>query len=91
MGIADDELHTSQASLHQALQEGTPVDFLLAERYGKSQFLSFSIEGNPAGNQHGCIPDLLIKPALFVQGILVLVDNCTRHLVAPGVQAAPFY
>jgi len=35
MGIADDELHTSQASLHQALQEGTPVDFLLAERYGK--------------------------------------------------------
>ncbi|MGB3702798.1 MAG: hypothetical protein WA997_16150, partial [Anaerolineales bacterium] len=70
MGIADDELHTSQASLHQALQEGTPVDFLLAERYGKSQFLSFSIEGNPAGNQHGGIPDLLIKPALFVQGIL---------------------
>jgi hypothetical protein len=29
--IAGDELHTPQASSHQALKEGAPVDFMLAE------------------------------------------------------------
>jgi hypothetical protein len=33
MVITDDELHTAQASCHQALQKGSPVGFMLAQGY----------------------------------------------------------
>lgn len=72
MGIADDDLH---ASLHQALQEGRPVDFLRAERYGKPQYLAFSVEGNPAYGQKGRISDLSIHSHFLIASIQIQIAD----------------
>jgi hypothetical protein len=51
VGIADDELYAIQAPCYQALQDGSPVDFVLAQRDGDSQDLTLTFQVNPTANR----------------------------------------
>ena len=68
------------------MQEGTPVDSLLAKRYGKPQYLAFSVEGNPARYQDGGIPDLSIYSHFLIASIQVQIADHIQRTIAPGLQ-----
>jgi len=69
MVIAGDQLHPTEASLPQALQKGTPVNFMLAQRHGNAQDLTFACRIDAHRHQNGQIADLSIFPDLLIIGI----------------------
>ena len=71
MGITDDQSHPIQATLHQAVQEVSPVQLLLTQRNGHTQDQALAFQVHSTGNQHGCIPDLPIDSHFFVPGVQV--------------------
>ena len=66
MSIADNKLSAVQASLYKALQEGSPIQFLLTQRYISFQDQAFAIRFHPAGNQNSCLANLTINLNLLL-------------------------
>lgn len=84
--VAGDQLNAPQATDHQALQKGAPVNFLLAHRHGDTQDLPPPAGVDAAGDQHRHISNLAIQTYLLVSGIQEQVDDLTQRPVAPGFQ-----
>jgi hypothetical protein len=69
MVVAGDQLHTTQPTLLEALQEGAPVDFMLTERHGNAQNFPFAGWIDTHRSQDGQVTDVAIFPDLFIVGI----------------------
>ena len=67
--LADDQLNTVQATCHQALQEGSLVDLMLAQGERNAKDLSFTIQVYPNGKQESGITNLACLPHFFVASI----------------------
>ncbi len=51
MGIADDQLDTGQAALHQTLEQLAPMRFVFTNRDREAQNDAFAIVAQPHGDQ----------------------------------------
>jgi hypothetical protein len=74
MHIADDQGHTLESTLYQALQEGPPVHFFLVQGYRNTQNISFSSLVRPCSDQNSRISHLAILMNLLVACIQLQVD-----------------
>lgn len=80
MGIADNEMHATQAMGDQALQKGTPVDILPKEGVRETQNASLARPAHPAGNQNCRIADLPILTHLLVADVQEQIHDFANGL-----------
>jgi hypothetical protein len=84
MVVTGDELHTAQTACHQALQEGPPMDFMLAQGDRDAQNLPLASLTNPNGDQDSCIANLTVLTHFLVASIQEYVGELAQRTVAPG-------
>ena len=81
--ISGDEPHSALAAGFQTLQEGSPMDFVLAQGHRSSQDLAFPVQIDAHRQQNGQIAYSSILPHLLVVGIHEQVEILSQLSGAP--------
>lgn len=88
MVIADDEGDAVKPAFLKRGEEGSPVDFCLAQGGANAEDRAFAIGSHTNGQKHGGIKDDPIATHLFVSGVEdeVRLGDVAKRAVAPGFE-----
>ena len=84
--VADDERDPAQATLDEALEEGTPMDFGLTEGDADAQDDPLACGGDAQGDEDGAVAELAVMADFFVPGIEDQIGELTQRAVAPFLE-----
>ena len=84
MTVTDNQFHSMQPSIFQALQKVFPIGFLLAQREReKTLRLVARLGDDPSGNQDRCIPNLAVFTHFLIASIQIQVCYLSKWSISP--------
>ncbi len=86
MVVADDELDAAQAALHQALEEGAPMNFGFAEGDAHAENVALAFRADAQGDEHGTVAQLPVVADFFMAGVEHQIGMAAQGPVAPFLQ-----
>ena len=86
MGITGDQLQSSQPTGFQALQKGSPVDFVLAQGDRNAQYLAFPAQIDAHGCQYSQVTHLSVLSDLLIIGIQEEIGIFAQRPIPPLLQ-----